>query len=93
MKSRKKSKKEIVELRPAVEWTCPECGRDQFERSYTPELEPGDIVDVPDEVRDFSIDDDCAELTGGVFVFVPGIVQCDFCGEEYEAEAQSHWKA
>ena len=89
----KKSKKEVVELRPAHEWTCPECGRDQFERSYIPGLEPDEIPDIPMNDADYSVDDEDAEVRCGVFVFVPSVVQCAFCGEEFEAEPQSHWKA
>lgn len=63
-----------VEIRPAFEWTCDECGRNNFSsatiRNATPEemaeaLEFGESVEV---------------------ISVPTEVECSFCGCEFEVD-------
>lgn len=70
-----------IELRPAYEWTCENCGQDWFERAIIPELTPEDIAKIE-------------EKTGASFApnenwnikcqLAPIEVTCKKCGESYE---------
>lgn len=60
---------EIVELHPAYFWDCPECGRENFQRTITrffpcPDCEGDKAHAVP-------------------FVTYPETVECHHCGEIY----------
>lgn len=71
-----------VELRPAYEWTCEECGRSQFESAMLIEL---DDETKQEMIEDFGLDPDDAD---GEFCDMPDSVKCKFCLTEFET---SHW--
>lgn len=70
---------EKVEMRCAYEWTCPECGTDNFERAIVAELSEEDRSELLDEA---GIDD----IATGDFVTRPDEVTCRRCRQEFEAE-------
>lgn len=65
-------------MRIAYEWTCEECGRNQFESAITMEL--------TDEERQ-EMSEDFAEGEGVDFVSYPDEVTCPDCGTTYETES------
>lgn len=66
-----------VELRPAFEWTCEECGHDQFERGLVPEMSEEEA----DELRwDKGVDVD----EEGHWMMAPTHVECSECGAEFD---------
>lgn len=65
-----------VELRAAWEWTCEECGEDNFCRSVTVLVAEDELVDYPPEIHD--------DLRQGAFYSMPASVKCQFCGAEYD---------
>jgi len=74
-----------VEMRPAYEWTCDSCGRNQFESAMAADFgdadrlaaakEAGLVDEFADEIPD--------ELTGD-FVTYPDSVTCRHCGALFE---------
>ena len=70
---------EKVELRPAYEWDCSECGTTNLARVVVREIDP-------------KTDSAYSELIGlgddadGVWTLVPTDVQCSHCGMAFEAE-------
>lgn len=64
----------------AYQWTCDECGRDNFERAVQAELTPEDRKKI---AEDQGID---LEAMSGDFVLAPEYVKCVHCGEEFETE-------
>ena len=70
---------ESVELRPAYEWTCPDCGQDNFVRCVVSEMSPEEEA----ELRESSGIE--AEASGS-FVAMPDMVQCRHCDEEFESQ-------
>jgi len=90
-------KAEVVELRPAHEWTCPECGRDQFERCYVPDFAEEELAELNEAIHEGSEDDyteqydDDMRNGGGVLVFCPSSVVCKFCERRFDSEPQTHW--
>lgn len=65
-----------VELHQAFQWTCEECGRDNFARAVVPESLEGQIPEGL-ELEDFE---------GGQWVTAPNRVTCEHCGERFETE-------
>lgn len=70
-----------VELRPAYEWTCDECGVDQFEH--------GIVAELSKEERDELAEDHGIEhpMTGD-WMIAPEEVICKWCGTTYKTQ---HW--
>lgn len=69
---------ERVELRPAYEWTCEACGRDNFTRGLVREMSPEDLYQL-------RIEYGVEECAIGNFVCVPPTVKCQGCGSEFPA--------
>lgn len=67
-----------VSLRLAAEWTCPECGTDQFERLARIEMSPEDLISKKEQ-------DGVLEGEGGMYVLMPEEVTCDRCGNTYKS--------
>lgn len=70
-----------VELRPAYEWTCDECGRDSFVG--------GVIVEVDEQMRSDLVEsglDDPPMLKTGHWQTQPEEVTCSHCGESFGTE-------
>lgn len=71
-------------MRPAYEWTCEECGRDQFVKCEVADIHPDDAEQFAAD-NDLDIDPD--ELREeGMFVTYPDEVTCQFCGETFDTE-------
>jgi rubredoxin len=68
-----------VSLRLAAEWTCPECGTDQFERLARIEMSQEDLQAKKEEDM---VNGDEEE---GMYVLMPSEVTCDKCGRSYKA--------
>lgn len=68
-----------VEMLPAFLWTCPECGRDNFERSVVVELSPEEMQ----ELRD---DHAVQVWQQGDFLTCPDSVTCQGCRMEFATE-------
>lgn len=62
-----------VEMRPAYEWTCEECGKDNYERSVIPELNDEDLQELKDEHG-------VNAWEAGFFQSYPDYVVCGQCG-------------
>lgn len=67
---------EIVELRPAYAWDCPECGIEHFERAVVVEMSQ-------EQLRAIGEDYDCRT---GRIQWMPEHVQCEDCGHIFETE-------
>lgn len=75
-----------VELRQAFEWTCDECGRDNFESAMIAELTPEEEEMMKVKLlQDEDDDNDITELHGE-FISAPETVECPHCGTEFRAE-------
>lgn len=76
-----------TEMRPAYEWTCDECGRNNFESCIVAEfsdedrLEQAKAMGLIDEYQS-EIPDDLV----GDFVTYPDGVTCPSCGAEYATQ-------
>jgi len=70
---------EKVEMRAAYEWTCPNCGRDNFERAVVAEFSQEERAEM---VADHGIE----EFDTGDFVSRPDEVTCQHCDSEFETE-------
>lgn len=71
-----------VAMRPAYEWTCDACGRDNFCRTI--EVEASE-----DELREHMGLDDWQSLPdgfGGSWYGYPETVTCDYCESSFETE-------
>jgi DNA-directed RNA polymerase subunit RPC12/RpoP len=73
--------KSKVRIWTAYQWTCDDCGKDNFERAVTVELTPNDRQELaedndcdPDEIRNVEL---CS---------YPEEVTCQHCGSEFETE-------
>lgn len=66
--------REKVEMRPAYNWTCPECGRDSFCRSISAEvtLEDCEQMGLPPEAAG-----------QGRWMTYPNHVVCEHCGIKF----------
>lgn len=66
-----------VELLHAFLWTCPECGRDKFERSIVAELSAEEREEL---LQDHGLD----VRQEGVFCTAPKFVTCPDCQISFE---------
>jgi len=67
--------KEIVELSPAYMWDCPNCGRENFQRSITLAMSDEDRLHMglgPEE--------------SGCWQSYPDTVICRFCEQQYKTK-------
>lgn len=66
-----------VEMRPAYNWTCPECGRDNFCRSVVAEI-------TPEDCEEMGLDPEDGEAeTQGRWQTYPNNVVCEHCGVKF----------
>lgn len=72
--------KNKVELRPAYEWTCDECGRDNFVGGVIVEIDEH----MQTELLAMGLDEPMCET--GQWQTQPEEVTCDHCGAEFEVE-------
>lgn len=74
-----------AEMRPAYEWTCDECGRNQFESCIVAEMSPEERLEM---AHDLGLCNELAEiipdLLQGDFVTYPDSVTCNACGANFE---------
>jgi hypothetical protein len=77
---------EIVELHPAFSWDCPDCGRENFQRSVHVSLNPGRPEDAATirRLEGWSEGDPIPESYGASFLTKPNRVTCRHCEKEYE---------
>ena len=71
-----------VEMRPAFEWTCDDCGRDNFERAMS-------IVATEEEIKEQSGVEEWDEVPdgyGGNWLLCPDDVTCSHCKATFETE-------
>ena len=66
-----------VEMVPAFLWTCPDCGRDNFERSVVVELSP-------EEMQELREDHGVEVWEQGEFLSCPKAVVCQHCRLKYK---------
>ncbi len=70
---------ENVELRPAGEWTCDDCGRNNFCSYIRPDhLSDEDKREIAESMG--------VEWSDGEFLMAPEVVQCSFCESEFRVE-------
>lgn len=76
---------EKIELRPAFEWTCEECGRDQYESAVRPEMSDDDRAEV---LREMGADEWLAESENhaGELLAAPERVTCKHCQTTFETQ-------
>ena len=68
-----------VELHHAFMWICDECGRENFERAFSPSMS--------DEQRESLRVHLGVQRIGSVFA-APTVVQCKYCGEVFSVETE-----
>ena len=62
-----------VEMRPAYDWTCPECGRDSFVRAIAAEV-------TPEHCENLGVEgEEAEELMSGRWQTYPHNVVCQHC--------------
>lgn len=74
-----------VEMRPAYEWICDECGLSQFASAMLAEFSEEDRLAMAKSMG--LVDEFCDEIPEdltGDFVTHPERVTCSFCGSEFE---------
>lgn len=71
--------REVVELKDAVYWDCPNCSKRNFQIPASIELTQEEFEEMREE---YDIDEDDV----GIFVESIKEVKCQFCNEEYDAE-------
>lgn len=78
-----------VELRWAYEWTCEECGRNQFVSATVPEMDNRAAIELAQQLGVIEAWQDALppELPGA-FVTCPDSVTCGACGHVF---ATKHW--
>lgn len=76
-----------VDMRPAYEWTCDACGRDQFVSCMTADFSEEDRLEM---ARGMGLVEPYAteipEELSGEFQTYPDEVTCQFCGETFETK-------
>lgn len=77
----------VVEMHPAYEWTCEECGRNSFVSCIVCELTHEDRID---QARHMGLIDEFSETVPdelqGEFVSYPESVTCPHCGAEFRTK-------
>ena len=76
-----------VEMRPAYEWTCEECGRNQFESCVVAEMDDEDRLQTA--INAGLADEFATEVPPGLvgeFVTYPDFVTCQHCHAEFETK-------
>jgi len=68
-----------VEMHPAYQWDCPDCGRENFERGLVPEMSDEDAQEILEEMGIEPGDEGC-------IMVMPPDVQCRHCGGTFETE-------
>ena len=77
---------DVVELWGAWQWTCPECGVDQFESSVTMEMTIEERRDLAiDHGLEIGPDGEIPEWYMGQMMSHPEEVICQNCGRIYQA--------
>ena len=79
-----------VEMRPAYQWVCHECGHEQFESCMIAEFSKEDREGMAREMgmmEEWSTE--LPEYFVGEFVTHPNAVTCSKCGEQFETEHYS----
>ena len=74
--------KQKVEMRPAWEWTCENCGRNNFETCLIREMTREDYINM-------KIDFGLKDIPEGACPDIVGFyeeVKCPHCGEEFETK-------
>lgn len=66
-----------VQLNIAWMWDCEDCGRENFERTFVPEVNPERMAELAEEIGDDGETMRCA---------FPFEVVCEHCGAEFETE-------
>tara|TARA_R110000868_G_scaffold290125_1_gene550349 strand:- start:60 stop:281 length:222 start_codon:yes stop_codon:yes gene_type:complete len=66
-----------VQLNIAWMWDCEDCGRENFERTFVPEVNPERMAELAEEIGDDGETMLCA---------FPFEVVCEHCGSEFETE-------
>lgn len=77
-----------TELRPAYEWTCDECGIDNFEKCVVADFNQEDRLQVARELG--LIDDimeDVPDCLTEMFVTYPDYVTCKNCNSEFKTKS------
>jgi hypothetical protein len=77
-----------IEVRHAWEWTCEDCGRNNFVSAVVAEMAPEDRFQF---AKDNGIIDEFAneapdDIMDGDFMTFPTEVECEHCGAEFETE-------
>lgn len=70
-----------VELRCAYEWTCDECGKDNFARAISVALTPEDVEMM---IAEYGVEPE--ECQNGSWLTRPDEVVCAYCGETFMSE-------
>lgn len=67
-----------VELIPAHEWACDDCGRKNYVSCVTAELTPNERKELAKEYKGF--------VSGGEYLTLPEEVQCEHCGAAFKVK-------
>ena len=67
----------MTELRPAYEWTCENCGRDQFTSGIVPSFSQ-------EELEELRLEYGMTPWETGVWMQMPLQVTCQFCHETFD---------
>ena len=77
----------MVELRPAYEWTCDNCGRNNFVSAIVADFDEADRLQVAIDLGLLDpLETEIPEDLTGDFVTYPLEVTCQHCGSEYEVD-------
>lgn len=74
-----------VEMRPAYQWTCDSCGRDQFESAIVADFSEEDRLETAKSlglVEEYATE--IPEDLTGDFMTYPDSVKCNHCDSEFE---------
>ena len=78
---------EKAAMRPAYEWTCTECGRNQFESCIVADVHPEEKIEFAKEMGMIGeFEEVCEEDLQGAFVTYPDQVVCAHCGTSFDTE-------
>ena len=72
-----------TELRPAWNWTCDSCGRENFIHIIEADLRGDDRVEVARALG--IIDEDEDHVPPGIMFSRPEFVTCDYCEAKFQA--------